>query len=73
MTSTTRESASALREVRPEVMYPLPVLQGHTGLGSAALRQMRREGLAVRYISGRVFVLGRDFIEHVLRCAKDTK
>ncbi len=59
--------------VEPHVLYPLPDLQARTGLGAAAFRVMRREGLAVKYVGGRGYVLGREFIEHVAAHGKSEK
>lgn len=63
----------ALGPVEPTVLYPLVDLQARTGLGSAAFRQMRRDGLKVKYAGGRAFIFGADFIEHVRSTGKDTK
>ncbi len=48
------------------MVYPLPVFEQMTGLGKAALRSARRAGLMVRYVSGRGWVLGRDWIDFVV-------
>ncbi len=63
----------ALGPVEPHILYPLPELQARAGLGVAALRTMRREGLQVRYAGGRGYVLGRDFIDHVMQHGKSEK
>lgn len=59
--------------VRPDFLYPLSALQTVTGLGSGAFRQMRRKGLKVRYVAGRAYVLGSDFINHVVEYGKSEK
>jgi hypothetical protein len=63
----------ALGPIEPQVLYPLPELQARAGLGVAAFRQMRRDGLRVRYAGGRCFVKGEWFIDHVEGHGKDTK
>jgi hypothetical protein len=52
--------------IRPDELYTLPEIVRRTGLGAWALRQARRNGLKVKYSGGRGFVLGRDFIQHVI-------
>ena len=37
-----------------------------TGLGKAALRTARGAGLSVRYVGGRGWILGRDWIDYVI-------
>jgi hypothetical protein len=44
-----------------------------TGLGAAAFRQMRRQGLQVKYVGGRAYVLGAWFIQFVVASGKDQK
>ena len=44
-------------------VYSLDALRARLKLGSAALRQARRNGLAVRKIGRCCFVLGKDLIE----------
>ncbi len=51
--------------IEPHVLYPLPVFKTHTGLGDAALRAARRNGMRVLRVGGRGFILGSDFIEYV--------
>ncbi len=59
--------------IEPESLYPLAVLRGRAALGVSAIRQMRREGLAVRYVAGRAFVRGSDFIAFVEQNGKKSK
>ncbi|MCA9040924.1 MAG: hypothetical protein KDA65_11300 [Planctomycetaceae bacterium] len=54
-----------LDPVQPDELYPLQTFMELTGLGTRALRTMRRAGLKVRRVGGRGFILGRDFIEHL--------
>jgi hypothetical protein len=51
--------------IEPDVLYPLAVFKRHTGLGDAALRSARRNGLRVLRVGGRGSILGSDFIEYV--------
>jgi len=44
-----------------DATYPLPEFQRLSGLGEAALRQARRQGLVVTAIGRRRFVRGADF------------
>lgn len=46
--------------------YTLDELKRRVGLKDAALRTARKNGLAVHYVSGRGFVLGRDWIAYVV-------
>lgn len=46
-------------------VYTLEELKRRSGCGSWALRQMRRAGLPVKYLGGRGFIRGEDFISHV--------
>lgn len=59
-----------LGPIEPQVLYPLAELQARSGLGAAAMRTARRQGLAVRYFGGRAFLFGQHFIEHVLKHGK---
>ena len=53
-----------LAPIEPEVLYPLAIFQDATGLGRASLKTARDNGLIVRKIGNRKFVLGSDFIQH---------
>lgn len=44
-----------------DATYPLPEFQRLSGLGQAALRQARRQGLVITAIGRRRFVRGADF------------
>lgn len=50
-------------EIHPEICYALPL--DALGFGKAALREMRRNGLPVRRVGRRHFVLGKDLISHI--------
>jgi hypothetical protein len=73
MSAMTLVQRPTIGPIEPQVFYPLVDLQSRSGLGVAALRTMRREGLPVRYAGGRGFILGRDFIEHVMQHGKSEK
>ena len=53
--------------IDPETLYRLEAIRSASGIGEWGMRQMRKAGLPVRYVGGRGFVLGKDFIEHVKR------
>lgn len=53
------------------VVYPLSDFQRRTGLGDYAMRQARRKGLRVRYVGGRGFVIGDDWIDWLSRQAEE--
>jgi hypothetical protein len=61
-----RNSAVTPGAIEPATLYRLDTLKQASGVGSWGIRQMRRAGLPVKYVGGRGFVLGRDFIEHVV-------
>lgn len=56
-----------IEPISPRMLYPLEVFKERTGLGDAAMRTLRRGGLEVRYVGGRGFVYGQDFIRYALR------
>lgn len=51
-------------EIRSDALYTLDEIKQRMGLGQAALRTARRNGLAVKRIGRRGFVFGRDLIEY---------
>ena len=51
--------------IEPEKLYRLETIKAASGVGAWGLRQMRKAGLKVRYVGGRGFVKGADFIAHV--------
>jgi len=51
-------------EIRADAIYTLEEIRQRTGLGHAALRTARRNGLAVKRIGRRGYVLGRDLIQY---------
>lgn len=60
-------SQHPLGVVLADATYPLQEFQRVSGLGEAALRQARRQGLVVTAIGRRRFVRGADFYEFVGR------
>ena len=51
-------------------LYTLDAINERLGIGKAALRKARREGLIVRRIGRKSFVLGEDLIAWVKRSAR---
>ena len=62
-----------LGPVEPNVLYPLLDFMARTGLGRTAMRSARRSGLIVRYVGGRGYVMGGDFIAWLQRNGKASK
>lgn len=62
-----------LAAIDPALQYPLELFEQIAGLGRAALREARRKGLRVRYVHGRAFVLGRDWLEYCDSAGKGSK
>jgi hypothetical protein len=60
-------TAAALNvgEIRADAIYTLSALDQQLGLGKAALRKARREGLTVRRIGRKSYVIGSELIEWV--------
>jgi len=50
--------------------YALRAFQQLTGMGTAALREARRNGLTVRRVGLRSFILGRDFLDYLAKHGK---
>jgi hypothetical protein len=50
-----------MQPIDPRLLYPLDVFMKHSGLGAAALRKARRNGLRILRTGGRAFVLGSEF------------
>jgi hypothetical protein len=71
--TTSRGRATALAPIDPDVLYPLQDLAARSGLGKAALRTLRQNGLQVLYVGGRGFIFGRDFLEHVKQTGSRVK
>jgi hypothetical protein len=62
-----------LGPVEPATVYPLADLQARTGLGAAAIREARRNGLRVKYMGGRAYIKGAWWIDYLEAHGKDTK
>lgn len=57
-------------EITGDAVYTLDELNARLGLGKGALRQARRQGLKVRRIGRRSYVMGRDVIDWMETTAK---
>ena len=64
---TATAAGGADRSIDPNRVYPLPTFMALSGWGRHAMRSARRNGLAVRYVGGRAFVLGADFAAYLAR------
>src|SRR5262245_3432519 len=53
--------------IHPDELYTLTAFRRRLGMQAAALRSARRAGLRVYYVHKHGFVLGRDWIEYVLK------
>ena len=62
--ATATVSAADARPIEPGVAYPLAALR-ERGLGTAAIREMRRAGMPVRRCGRMTWVLGEDIIDHL--------
>jgi hypothetical protein len=71
--ATVTTLAPGIGPIEPHVLYPIDDLKARSGLGIAAIRTMRRSGLQVRYAGGRAYVLGKDFIDYVIKHGKSEK
>lgn len=60
-------------EIEPQILYSIPDIERRLGWKKAAMRTAREQGLPVRYLAGRGYVLGADLIAHVLQHGKDSK
>jgi len=59
--------------IEPEVLYELSEAMRRTGWGKAGFRQARRNGLPVRYVGRRAFVLGSALINYIQTEGKKDK
>ncbi len=57
--------APDLGSISADESYPLPVFQRIAGLSAWAMRQARRDGLKVRTVGRRKYVMGRDWHDHL--------
>lgn len=51
--------------VHVDGIYPLVAFEKVSGMGKAAMKTARRNGLRVRKVLGRSYVLGRDFLNWI--------
>ncbi len=58
--------------IAADQLYALEEIRARLGLGVAALRTARRQGLKVRRIGRRGYLLGRDVMEYVERAGATT-
>jgi hypothetical protein len=65
-----RPAAGAIRD---DETYPLESFKEITGLGSSAIRAMRRQGFAVKYTGGRAFIDGAEFRRFINENGKSEK
>ena len=56
--------------IEADKAYSLKAFQQLTGMGVAALREARRNGLLVRRCGQRSFILGRDFLAYLEKRAR---
>jgi len=73
MATATLIQRASLGPIEPHILYPLEDLKARSGMGSAAMRTARRQGLTVKYAGGRGYILGRHFIEYVEANGKSEK
>ena len=57
------DKQTSLGVIRSEDIYPLTVFYKLSGLGAHAVRQARRNGLRVREVGNRSYILGNDFYQ----------
>ena len=55
----------AVGEIRKDATYTLKEFKRRLGIGDAAIRQMKREGLPLRKIGKAKYVMGEDWFEFV--------
>lgn len=56
--------------IRADEIYTIDEFKRRLRIRDATLRAARRAGLSVRYVHGRAFVFGRDWIEYVGNATK---
>ena len=65
MKAATLVPQALLCPIEPGKIYPLALFKQITGFGNHAMRTARKQGLRVRYLAGRAFVMGSDFLDYV--------
>jgi len=74
--SITMQSVTTVHSpgvIEPRVLYELSEAERRTGWGKSGFRQARRNGLQVRYVGRRAFVLGSDLIAYVQEHGKTSR
>ena len=61
----------AVGEIRKDATYTLKEFKRRLGIGDAAVRQMKREGLPLRKFGKAKYVMGEDWFEFVDRHTDD--
>ena len=56
--------------IKPDELYTLKAFARRPGIKASTLRSARRAGLKVYYVHKHAYVHGRDWIDYVLRTAK---
>lgn len=59
------KASPQLGAIRADETYPLPLFQRLTGLSAWALRTARREGLKMRTVGRRRYVIGADWLTYL--------
>lgn len=67
MPAATDRRADSLGEIAADRSYPLPTFQTLAGLSAWAMRMARRDGLKVRTVGRRKYVIGRDWLEYLAK------
>ena len=62
---------STVGEIRKDATYTLKEFKRRLGIGDAAIRQMKREGLPLRKIGKAKYVMGEDWFEFVDKHSDD--
>jgi hypothetical protein len=57
----------------PERLYSFQAFERITGVGSAGLREARRNGLEVRYFGRQGYILGQTIIDFILTTGKKSR
>ena len=71
--TSTKALGEALGEIHDAESYPLPIFQQRTGQGRKGIAQARRQGLRVRKVGRRAYVLGRDWHQYLANQAGPPK
>lgn len=66
-------TSTTLAPIEPHILYPLNIAKAHLGWGNHAMRMAKRNGLVIKYVSGRGYILGKDIIDFITTNGKDEK